>query len=745
MNNKKSTKRALTSSILSLVLCIAMLIGSTFAWFTDNVTSANNIIKSGTLDVEMYYADGTKEVPIEKSEEWADASEGAIFNYEKWEPGYVEVHHIKIANVGTLALKYQLKIMANGEVSKLADVIDVYYADPATKVSSRTELTDGMRLGTLTEVLSGLNTTPAAGELIAKTSDTITLALKMQESAGNEYQDLSIGTDFSVVLMATQLTNEKDSFDEQYDKFADYDGEISNAVSLAAALQNGGTFKVTSDIALDSTMTVPAGVTVNLDLGTNSIAADNAKGNGALIANKGTLAIVGGKLLNNAVNGDSVISNSGTLTLDGVNIVGAPIDSTGYPAYAVTTSGKLVVEEGTIISASRGAVSTSNGAEVVINGGNFVVSDAADGRNMTLHTIYAYGSGAKLTINDGYFEMNHTSTGGASVICPAGATISIYGGIFRDAMDDTNWTSTGNFQNYMGYGAPVDVYGGNFDDNTVNKNLADGYVASPNADGTYTVVAGTSVKTVDELQNAVNNAENGDVIVLGSNITGDVKVTQKDNVAITINGNGNKFNGVMTVFGNGRKATAALNIKNIDFVAANGADSCIVSPDRSKNNAYSYSSNVTVDNCTFTDPDGTVNCAAVRHEDGGDSNWKIVDCVVDNTMHSMIQTNNVELAGLAIQGCTINSKNGINLNQCAKVSIVGCTIDVKGYAVRFGVKGATVNGNFEIKDSILKSANDDGDAVIIFRGTMTGSTLTISNTTIDGSPDISGNANVVRL
>ena len=53
MNNKKSTKRALTSSILSLVLCIAMLIGSTFAWFTDNVTSANNKIQSGSLKVDF--------------------------------------------------------------------------------------------------------------------------------------------------------------------------------------------------------------------------------------------------------------------------------------------------------------------------------------------------------------------------------------------------------------------------------------------------------------------------------------------------------------------------------------------------------------------------------------------------------------------------------------------------------------------------------------------------------------------
>jgi len=198
---------------MAMLLCFTMLLGTTFAWFTDSVTSGNNIIKSGTLDVEMYWADGT-EAP--DSATWTDASTGAIFNYDKWEPGYVEVRHIKIANVGTLALKYQIKIVANGEVSDLADVIDVYYVDPAVQVSDRAQLTDANKLGTLTEVLANLANT-ANGELPAGENDTITLALKMQEDAGNEYQNLAIGSDFSVVLMATQDNVEKDAFDENYD------------------------------------------------------------------------------------------------------------------------------------------------------------------------------------------------------------------------------------------------------------------------------------------------------------------------------------------------------------------------------------------------------------------------------------------------------------------------------------------------------------------------------------------------
>ena len=263
MKRKNTTRNALLTSVLSLLLCVSMLVGTTFAWFTDTVTSSGNIIKSGTLDVEMYWADGTEDPD---SATWTDASTGAIFNYDLWEPGYVDVRHIKIANEGTLALKYQIKIVANGEVSDLADVIDVYYVDPAVQVDERTALTDANKLGTLTDVLADLDTT-ASGELAANTADTITLALKMQESAGNEYQNKSIGSDFSVILMATQLTAEEDSFDDQYDFDATYTAEIDQLKAKLAAAQSGDTveYALTHDAYIDSMIKVPNGVTLVLN------------------------------------------------------------------------------------------------------------------------------------------------------------------------------------------------------------------------------------------------------------------------------------------------------------------------------------------------------------------------------------------------------------------------------------------------------------------------------------------------
>ena len=234
MTKKHSTRRALVTSVLALALCFTMLLGTTYAWFTDSVTSANNIIKTGNLDVEMYWADGTLAVPADESADWADASTGAIFDYALWEPGYVQVRHIKIANVGSLALKYSVSIVANGLVSDLSDVIDVYYVDPAVQVADRTALTESNKLGTLTEVLAGLGDT-ASGALLAGTSDTITIALKMQESAGNKYMLKSIGTSFSVQLFATQYTYEEDSFGNDYDEMA----AIDDLDELKAALDAG--------------------------------------------------------------------------------------------------------------------------------------------------------------------------------------------------------------------------------------------------------------------------------------------------------------------------------------------------------------------------------------------------------------------------------------------------------------------------------------------------------------------------
>lgn len=247
MNQKKSTKRTLITSALSLVLCMAMLIGTTFAWFTDSVTSTNNIIKSGTLDVALEY----KEMD---ETEYKDASQGAIFDYDLWEPGYVQVKHVRISNKGTLALKYQLNIIANIEATagkaNLADVIDVYMVDGAETVT-RAEIAEATPVGTLSSLMADADGA-AYGFLSANTDKEVTIALKMQESAGNEYQNLSVGDGFAVQLLATQYTEETDSFDNQYDKDAEYPNVVFKVVDLVNELGAG------DDVILANSLTFNA-------------------------------------------------------------------------------------------------------------------------------------------------------------------------------------------------------------------------------------------------------------------------------------------------------------------------------------------------------------------------------------------------------------------------------------------------------------------------------------------------------
>lgn len=267
MTNLKTTKRALLSSVVALLVCFTMLLGTTFAWFTDSVTSANNIIQTGTLDVEMYWAKGTEDP---SSADWKDASQGAIFNSELWEPGYVEARHIKIANVGTLALKYKLAIAPNGEVSELADVIDVYFVDPA-QIATRDSLATLTPVGTLRQMIDDPDGA-AYGSLLAEDESTeeiesvktVTIALKMREDAGNEYQNLSIGTNFSIVLMATQDNVEKDALDENYDniEIPDKDVQVIEGNTYHYTIDGNVVLASVPYGNVDASFTVPDDVTI---------------------------------------------------------------------------------------------------------------------------------------------------------------------------------------------------------------------------------------------------------------------------------------------------------------------------------------------------------------------------------------------------------------------------------------------------------------------------------------------------
>jgi len=210
MAKRKTAKYSILVTVLCLVLCGAMVLGGTYAWFSDSASSGDNIIKSGTLDVELEASDkfGTG---------YTDAADGSLFSNDiLWEPGYTAVKYIKVRNNGSLAFKYNFEFTYEEDehnTAKLADVIDVYFGKNI-EVTSRNDLYKLTPFKKLSEAVIDTNGTLSAGK-----EEICCIALKMQESAGNEYQNHALNN-ITVKLIAEQLTSEEDSFGSDYDKNA---------------------------------------------------------------------------------------------------------------------------------------------------------------------------------------------------------------------------------------------------------------------------------------------------------------------------------------------------------------------------------------------------------------------------------------------------------------------------------------------------------------------------------------------
>ena len=195
---RRSTKNHLIRSCFALLLCFSMLIGTTFAWFTDSVTSSGNKITSGSLKVDLELLDPDTNLWNSVKE-----SKASIFTYNNWEPGYVDVKVLKIENEGSLAFKWKAMFVSEVELSDLANVIDVYVLPSATELGYPTDrsLNGYKRVGTVAEFVNTIEQT-TYGNLLAGEVAYLGIALKMQEGAGNEYQDKTLG-EFDIRIVAT--------------------------------------------------------------------------------------------------------------------------------------------------------------------------------------------------------------------------------------------------------------------------------------------------------------------------------------------------------------------------------------------------------------------------------------------------------------------------------------------------------------------------------------------------------------
>ena len=260
MNNSKMTRRALFTSVVAIFVCITMLIGTTFAWFTDTASTAVNKIQAGTLDIQLLDAQG-------------NSLEGQTLSWQKaadheneevlWEPGCTyNTQQFYIKNNGNLNLKFKFLVSGITGDAKLVEAIDFTAMADASWFKFNTGAVSIETSGEF-DLLKGYDVdtlfygTMHFDEYVLEPGDKvgpIVISGHMKESAGNEYQGKSIDG-IGITVIATQATGEEDSYDGTYDENAEYPVVVSSQTAFAetvAASEN-------SNIVLSAgTYTLPA-------------------------------------------------------------------------------------------------------------------------------------------------------------------------------------------------------------------------------------------------------------------------------------------------------------------------------------------------------------------------------------------------------------------------------------------------------------------------------------------------------
>ena len=463
MKTAKTSKRALLCSVLSIALCLSMLIGTTFAWFTDTASTAVNKIQAGTLDVALEMStDGTNWESAEGKTLTFKTKDNRAADQILWEPGCTyELPQLRVVNKGNLALKYKIQITGIQGDAKLNEVIDWTINDAAINLTEE-HLTAG------------------------QTGAAFTIKGHMQDTANNDYQNLTIDG-IGITVYATQDTVENDSFDNTYDKDAVY--PIVAMDTLQELINNAAepvSAKLEGNIA--GSLTVPQDKNITLDLNGFTLTG----GDSHAILNRGTLCIkdssgngkiVASKANTSALrNGDGAVCviEGGTLTrAAGENNKWHTVENFGTMTF---NGGKVIAEDGQSFA--------------IVNGWNYI-NPGEQKATMTINNIEMKAgpnglkncAGGTLTMNGGtlhctgYWGLSNDSTGVATInggeiisdsyiaISNGGAKMEINGGTFTGPQGSLY------VQNYAGNTV---VKGGSYQNETVEfmRNYCpDGYTA----------------------------------------------------------------------------------------------------------------------------------------------------------------------------------------------------------------------------------------------------------------------------
>lgn len=504
--NSKNTRKALVLSLLSLLLCCSMLVGTTFAWFTDSVASGNNRIVAGNLDIILEYKTNW-------NDEWApvDANTKIFKEGALYEPGYTEVVYLRVANAGTLALKYLLSINIDndtkstnvyGEEFRISDYLYVgtyvqnEYVDGSNDAAARMPAMFGDRKSAVNNVT--LNKLKNAESIIRKnepilpgedTAHVVAIVLTMPETVGNEANTMpgveAPSIELGVNLLATQYTYEDDTFDDQYDAdaFLGKVHDIHDLETLQKAFEEGGEGRIINMYIDNVDVELDEGEELALNMNTSTL--EKKDDSEYAIVNRGDLSITGEGTIRSNMYGS--IENHGNLYIDSLNI---EVNGPKY-GFHVKKGGETTIRNLTL-KAERGGVNVQYG-RCVIDSADVKFSgyyDNTDKKWLGGYLVYAGGEGCEVIINGGDFRYTGNNDDKGRILCADdNATIIVNGGTFGKA--STRVTATWLMEadsNKDGVTGNIIIYGGVFQLDP-SAFVAEGYQAVQGADGWWVVSA----------------------------------------------------------------------------------------------------------------------------------------------------------------------------------------------------------------------------------------------------------------
>ena len=747
MSNSKMTKRALLTSIMALMLCFAMLTGTTFAWFTDQETSGNNKIIAGNLDVQLLMFNGTEYEDIGETQTPIFGNENSLIAQNNnantlWEPGKTQIAYLAIRNAGNLALKYN--VIVDVKDAGLANALEYAIIPMADAVTSFTppaadwttikgtagvdsgDLKNGRFIaapdGCLDEVRNGYD--PNNLE-----TDYFALAIHMKEDAGNEYMFKSVTIDITVT--ATQVAAEADSFDEKYDEDAIF---ADTPVSMQTALDNavpGTTIQLTPGVDYGTLYLRPSsneGVTKKVDwVGNNygyetyslfkDITIIGAEG-----ATVDAIEIEGGTYYNTEHSQADTypvmlsLIELNNVIIDGVTFTGkGGYDPQGY-GNVINLSGNNIKVDGLTLK-NCVLENELNDARLIYKteSTTSVHTYTYDGADYTFVPSLKDITVTGCTLNGGYIGLelretenvtitnNEFNVADRNILLPTNTgytysgTITITGNVSNDAKE--------RFVRADGTGDAAVI----IKDNTVNDYMGadDDYIKVTNANN-VTIENNTMnrkflVADADSLKSALAN---GGKIVLVNNITVTDRLEMKKSCTIDLSGK--------TLYIN---ATDDSYISNAANVTIKNGDIDISGTDFDEHNGiFNFGGNtaggntLTLENVNF-------------YGDGFNSYsvfWiaKSLDGQTPNTLN--LVDSKFELKNLADIGGFIKHPSGVE--NCSSINITNTDIDIENGARLF------LYGVYNIKDSEISFVDTTGEANGLRQGqfTIDNSKITIS-------------------